>query len=157
MQDDALLRGVDATAEVRPASWLALGASASVLRADNLDLDGPLYGVPSDRFGARLRLQRASLFGLAQPFAEAEVRHTARQDRVQPGAYLPAPPPEAYTLTHLRFGAEVTFNNQPVRLALGVDNLFDVRYRDILSRFRYFIDEPGRGVTFRVTVPFGTL
>ena len=43
------------------------------------------------------------------------------------------------------------------RLSLGVDNLLDVRYRDILSRFRYFIDEPGRNVTFRVTVPFGSV
>ena len=34
---------------------------------------------------------------------------------------------------------------------------FNVTYRDILSRFRYFIDEPGLGVTFRVTVPFGSV
>lgn len=157
VQDDALLRGVDATAEIRPLSWLTLGGSASLLRADNLDQDGPLYGVPSDRFGARLRLHRQRLGPLAAPFAEVEVRHTARQGRIQPGAYLPAPPPDAYTLTGLRFGTEVTVNGNPLRLALGIDNLFDVRYRDILSRFRYFIDEPGRNVTFRVTVPFGNV
>ncbi|MEM1056241.1 MAG: TonB-dependent receptor [Bacteroidota bacterium] len=157
LQDDVLLRGIDATVALHATGWLTLGGSASVLRADNLDLDGPLYGVPSDRFGARLRLHRSRLGGLLEPFAEAEVRHTMRMDRIQPGAYLPAPPPDAYTLTDLRFGGEVIINGNPLRLSLGVNNLFDVRYRDILSRFRFFIDEPGRNVTFRVTVPFGSV
>jgi iron complex outermembrane receptor protein len=40
-------------------------------------------------------------------------------------------------------------------LSFGVDNHFDVRYRDYLSRFRFFADEPGRNVSLRVSVPFG--
>jgi len=36
-----------------------------------------------------------------------------------------------------------------------VHNLFNKRYRDYLSRFRYFTDDPGRNVTISLSVPFG--
>ncbi|MDX1420241.1 MAG: TonB-dependent receptor [Rubricoccaceae bacterium] len=157
VQDDALLQGLDAQVELRPLHHLDLGLSASLLRADNLDLDGPLYGMPSDRFGARARLHADGLGPFRLPYLEAQVQHVTQQDRLQPGAYEPAPIPDAYTLTDLRVGAEVDLRGQPIRLALGVQNLFDVRYRDYLSRFRYFIDEPGRNVVLRVSLPFGRL
>ena len=60
----------------------------------------------------------------------------------------------AVGLSLLIIGAGVVAAMQG-RLALGIDNLFDVRYRDILSRFRYFVDEPGRNATLRVSIPLG--
>ena len=45
--------------------------------------------------------------------------------------------------------------DQPVRVQFGVRNLFNQRYRDYLSRFRYYIDNPGRNVTFGMSIPFG--
>ena len=150
---DARLAGLDATVELRPTAWLDLGARASVLRADNLSLGGPLYGVPSDRFGGHVRLTPA--VGLAGAFAEVDVAHVARQDRVEPGVFLAAPYPPAYTLFGARTGATLSWAGTPVRVQLSVENLFDVRYRDALSRFRYFVDEPGRNATLRVSVPLG--
>ncbi len=152
---DARLAGVDATVEVRPAAWLDLGARASVLRADNLEIGGPLYGVPANRLGGHAKATAGRLLGLADAFAEADVQHVARQDRVQTGAYLAAPYPPGYTLVGLRLGATFDRSVAPVSLQLGIDNLFDVRHRDALSRFRYFVDEPGRNVTLRVSVPLG--
>ena len=153
---DARLAGLDADVEVRPTGWLSLGAHASLLRADNLDLDGPLHGVPSNRFSghARATAPRAVL-GIAAPFAELDVKHVTRQSRVQPGAFLLAPFPDAYTLAALRVGGEVAVGGRTARVQLGVDNLFDARYRDALSRFRYFVDEPGRNVSLRLSIPFG--
>src|SRR5690606_12438467 len=131
------------------------GVRASLLRADNLDLGGPLYGVPSDRLGGHVRATRGRLLGLRGGYAEADVQHVARQGRVQPGAFLAAPYPPAYTLVGLRPGADLDWSGAPVQVQIGVRNLFDVRYRDALGRFRYFVDEPGRNVTLRVTVPLG--
>ncbi|MGB3543326.1 TonB-dependent receptor domain-containing protein, partial [Rubrivirga sp.] len=150
---DARFAGVDATLEVRPAPWLDVGARASILRADNLEVDGPLFGVPADRFGGHVRFTQTRALGLEDAFLEVDAEHVARQDRVQPGAFLPAPYPPAYTLAGLRIGGTVSWTGVPARIQLGVENLFDVRYRDALSRFRYFIDEPGRNATLRVTVP----
>ncbi len=152
---DARLAGVDVNVELRPTGWLDVGARASVLRADNLDLGGPLYGVPSNRYGAHARATAGRLLGLADVYAEADVQHVARQDRVQSGAFLAAPYPPGYTLAGLRLGGTLDWGTAPAQVQLGVDNLFDVRYRDALGRFRYFVDEPGRNVTLRVSVPLG--
>jgi iron complex outermembrane receptor protein len=154
-QADARLAGLDADVEVRPLGWLDLGARASVLRADNLDLGGPLFGVPSDRFGGHVRATRGRLGPLADASAEVDVQHVTRQDRVQPGVFLAAPYPPGYTLVGLQLGAEVPWGAAPLRLGLSVQNLFDVRYRDALGRFRYFVDEPGRNVVLRVGLPLG--
>ena len=153
--NDARLAGLDASVEVQPLAWLDLGARASLLRADNLDLDGPLYGVPSNRVGGHVRATAGRVLGLADAYAEVDVQHVARQDRLQPGAFFSVPNPPAYTLTGLRLGAEVPWSGVAARVQLGVENLFDVRYRDAMSRFRFFIDEPGRNVTLRVAVPLG--
>jgi iron complex outermembrane receptor protein len=152
-QADARLAGLDADLELRPTGWLDLGARLSALRADNLDLGGPLHGVPTNRAAARARLHTARAFGLTAPFVDAEVRHVARQTRPQPGAFIAAPYPPAYTLVDLRLGATLPWGGRDLRAQLGVSNLLNTRYRDALSRFRYFIDEPGRNVTLSLGVP----
>jgi iron complex outermembrane receptor protein len=150
VQNDVRFAGIDADLDVHPLDWLSVGARTSLIRADNLDLDGPLYGVPTSRVGASVRLHGHRLGGLADPFAEAEVTHVSEQTRLQPGAFIAAPYPPSYTLASMRLGTSVNLSGQALRLQLGVQNLFNTRYRDALSRFRYFIDEPGRNVTFTV-------
>ena len=103
VQADARLAGLDAQAEWRATPWLDLGARASLLRADNLTLDGPLHGVPSSRRSARVRIHGARLAGLGAPFVEADVQHVARQAADEAEAILEeaapvtevAPPPPA--------------------------------------------------------------
>ncbi len=154
-QDDVRLAGLDADLTVRPSGWLDLGASVSVLRADNLSRGGPLYAMPADRARLRARLHTDRLGRFGQPYVEAEGSFVRQQDRLQPGAYEPAAPPPGYALAGLRLGAELLVSGQPLTVSVGVENLLGVRYRDYLSRFRYFIDEPGRNVVLRVSMPFG--
>ena len=120
-----------------------------------LGIGGPLYGVPSNRFGGHARVTAPRLLGVTGAFAEVDVEHVAQQDRVQPGAYLAAPYPPAYTLAGFRLGGTASWAGVPLRVQFRVDNVFDVRYRDALSRFRYFVDEPGRNASLRVSVPLG--
>ncbi|HEX8299465.1 MAG TPA: TonB-dependent receptor [Rubricoccaceae bacterium] len=155
VQDDVVLRGVDAQLDVRPLGWLTLGAQASVLRADNVTVGGPLYQMPADRLRLRARVHGSRLGPFRGPYAEAEGLLVRRQDRLQPGAFEPLAPPPGYALADIRLGAEIAAFGQPATLSIGVQNVFDVRYRDYLSRFRYFADEPGRNAVVRLSVPFG--
>ena len=155
VQNDVVLNGIDAQATVRPLGFLDVGAQTSILRADNLDAGGPLYRMPADRLRLSARLHAARLAGLRAPYVALEQQLVRRQTRIQPGAFEPAPPPPGYALTDVRVGADVVVGGQPATLSLGVQNVFDARYRDYLSRFRYVADEPGRNVVFRVSVPFG--
>ena len=83
-----------------------------------------------------------------------EGRFVLRQDDFPEGIDY-ADPPAGYELFDLDLHAEIAVADQPVRVQFGIRNLFNQRYRDYLSRFRYFIDNPGRNVTFGMSIPFG--
>ena len=154
VQDDARFVGLDASSSVELVPRVTLGARASLLFADNLTRGGPLYGVPSHRVGGSLRFDAPDSWPGALSLT-ADVQHITEQTRVQPDAYLAAPYPPAYTLVGLQLGGTAQAMGRPVRVSLGIDNLFNVRYRDALSRFRYFIDEPGRSASLRIGFPIG--
>ena len=40
-------------------------------------------------------------------------------------------------------------------ISLEVQNLLNTPYRDYLSRYKLFVDDPGRDVVLRVRVPLG--
>ena len=155
VQNNVVLNGIDAQATLRPLGFLDVSAQTSILRADNLDVGEPLYRMPADRLRLGTRAHTERLGAVRSPYVQIEEQLVRRQTRIQPGAFEPAPPPPGYALTDVRVGADVVVGGQPATLSMGVQNVFDVRYRDYLSRFRYFADEPGRNVVFRVSVPFG--
>lgn len=75
-----------------------------------------------------------------------------------PNSTIYALPTDGYELVNLEVGAgEVRVGSYPVELSLSVQNLFDRAYRDYLSRYRLFIDNPGRDIVLRVRVPLGTV
>jgi iron complex outermembrane receptor protein len=51
---------------------------------------------------------------------------------------------------------ELVAGGAVVQFSLGAENLFDVSYRDYLSRYRYFAHDVGRNVVLRLQVPFGS-
>jgi iron complex outermembrane receptor protein len=44
---------------------------------------------------------------------------------------------------------------RPMEVVLTVENLLDHSYRDYLSRYKLFVDNPGRDVTLRMRLPLG--
>ncbi len=157
-QADAVLRGLDGAAEVQALPFLRLGASASVVRGVNLETDEPVFGMPSDRLRvhSRLMLPEGRAAGLVQrAYLDLETTFVREQTRVPEGVEDYAPPPPGYALAGLQVGADFRIGAQTMTVSLGVENLFNVRYRDYLSRFRYFADEPGRNAVLRISIPFG--
>jgi len=92
------------------------------------------------------------------PFLEwgfgAEGRFVWQQKNFPPGIDYADPPP-GYQLLDLHFHGELGVAGQLVRMQVGLHNAFNTRYRDYLSRFRYFIDDPGRNITVGLAIPFG--
>jgi iron complex outermembrane receptor protein len=63
-------------------------------------------------------------------------------------------PTDGYALASLELGATHTaVAGRHVDVSLSVNNLFDTRYRDYLSRYRLFVNDPGRDVAVRLRVP----
>jgi len=151
-QTGARLVGVDAGVSVDVAGPLTSGATLSVVRGTDTTNDEPLVDMPSDRMTLF-----AGLRGTVGRVSDAEIRLETklvrRQTRMPDIDFAPAP--DGYALASLHMGGTVPAGGTEVQVRASVENLFNTTYRDVLSRFRYFVDEPGRTVVLRITVPFG--
>ena len=153
LQADARLRGFESVLEQDVTSWLTLIAQVSVVRGDNLDTDEPLINMPSDRGSLKTRFNLPTGSLMKDAHFDLEGIFVQRQKRVPQNADY-APPPDAYALINASFSTTFALSS-PVRLSLELHNAFNTAYRDYLSRFRYFTDEPGRSLILRLQVPIG--
>lgn len=78
--------------------------------------------------------------------------YVGKQTRYNPGSDFMAPP-EAYYLIGGNFNYQLKVKNQTIRFSLSVNNALNRTYRSYLNRLRYFIDEQGRNITFRIIIP----
>ncbi|MDZ4699248.1 MAG: TonB-dependent receptor [Rhodothermales bacterium] len=153
-QADARLNGFDASVEYDLNRILTLGMVTSVVRGQNLDDDEPLYQMPGDRLRMVAHVNLPGSATVQAPHFEVESAHVARQSRFTPGVDYAEPPP-GYHLINASFATDLLVNHTPVHVHLSVQNALDTVYRDYLSRFRYFIDDPGRSFVLRLSVPIG--
>jgi iron complex outermembrane receptor protein len=153
-QTDALLRGFDLTFDYRLTGLYRFGLRGSLVRGDDLGADEPLIYMPSDRLTWLNGFDLPSACLLHDLSFELSTLLVRRQTRFPEGADYADPPP-GYTLFDLDLRGKLDFGRSHVSLNLSVKNLFNVAYRDYLSRFRYFIDEPGRTILFKTQIPIG--
>lgn len=154
-QSNAVLRGVDGglEADIMP-DRLTVSGSASIVRGTDTDRDVPLISMPANRFRASATVHLPDALSLTGTSTAVEVQRVARQNRVEEGVDFAEPPP-GYTLVGLRVDTRIPWPISRIDASVEIDNLFDITYRDYLSRFRYFIDDPGRNLIVRLTIPFG--
>ena len=69
----------------------------------------------------------------------------SRQNRVEPGSDYAAPP-KGYVLLQANWG----INLKKVDLGIRINNALNTAYRDYLNRFRYYTDDMGRNISFRI-------
>lgn len=153
-QTFALLRGVDASADALLSDNVRLGGTFSLVRGDNVTDSEPLILMPADRLRAFVRYEAASLLGMTDVFAEASSTLVRTQDRF-PANVDYAAPPRGYVLFDCAVGGYVETFGTRLSWNVSVRNIANTAYRDYLSRYRYFTDDPGRNVVLRVLVPFG--
>jgi iron complex outermembrane receptor protein len=153
-QTDASLRGLELTTTWRPAGWLSLQAAGNLVRGTDRTDGTPLHDMPADRVTLSARMTPGSGGGALYHF-EASTVLVREQDRV-PTATIYNLPTDGYTLVNLELGAsQLDLLGAPVDATLAVRNLFNRRYRDYLSRYRLFVDDPGRDIVLRLRIPFG--
>jgi len=153
-QFDAVISGIDVSFEYNFTDIASLYAKGSIVRGTDTEHDQPLFLMPADRLRIGGHIHAHDVWGMHHVFADISVLGVRTQDRfVEAMDY--APPPPGYVLTDLMLGAELDVFGTPCDVSMSVLNVFGVAYRDYLSRYRYFADDPGRDVVVRFTIPFG--
>jgi len=152
---NARMHGVEFTGEITLMPWLQMYANANVVRGIDHADGSPLYDMPADRATVSARAFLPASERWTAPYVEMSSTLVRRQDQL-PAATVYRLPTAGYALLHLSIGAStVRWGAVRVEPTLTVRNLLDTRYRDYLSRYRLFVDEPGRDVVFRLTIPIG--
>ncbi len=156
-QTDAIMRGADLDLEYRFSPKLLLESRTSIVRGINRNLDDHLIWVPADRYRNVLRYEPGKLAGignLTDTYFALGGTYVAEQTRVPTkGDFDPMDPPADYFLLSLEAGTTVRIGKQPVELGITGTNLLNTAYRDYLNRLRYFTDDMGSMLLFRVKLP----
>ena len=154
-QADAVLRGFETSFEHDATRWLTLGTQFSLVRGDNLSSDEPLINMPSDRLSVEASFKLPSSRRVKDTAIDFEGVFVQKQSRVPENADY-APPPDGYALFNAGVSSTLSVSGTDMQLNLELHNVLDTAYRDYLSRFRYFIDDPGRSLILRVNIPLGS-
>lgn len=152
-QTDARLRGVELAAAWSPISWLQLEGTGNLVRGSDRLNGGPLFDMPADRATVRARVigngRRLGAWYLG--LGSVLVR---RQDGVPAGTVYTLPT-AGYSLLNAELGTTgLAFAGRTMNVAISGTNLLNRRYRDYLSRYRLFVNDAGRDVAVRVSLPF---
>ena len=153
-QADARIRGVDAAFEWDVSKLVTASLQGSMLRGDNVDTDEPLILMPGDRLIGTLAFNLGKEGRFRDTQIEFESVVVREQTRFPQNADYAAPP-DGYVLFNAGLTTSLQLKQMPVLLNLAVKNALNTVYRDYLSRFRYFIDDPGRSIVFRMQIPIG--
>lgn len=152
-QTPATIAGVDVRTSWAASQVVSLYGVASIVRGTDEGRGQPLFLMPADRVRVGTHLHFHDALGLHDPFLDISIVGVDRQHRFEAGLDYVDPPP-SYALFDISAGGIASIGETDVRFSASVTNVFDVRYRDYLSRFRYMAFDIGRNITVRVTVPF---
>lgn len=152
-QTDARLRGVELATSWSPHARVQLLANGTLVRGTNRVDGDALFDMPADRATMSARwLGDAASRG--RWYLGAGTLLVRQQDGVPSGTVYTLPT-AGYALLHLEAGTTgARLLGRRADVSLTVNNTLDTRYRDYLSRYRLFVNDAGRDVVFRVTMPF---
>ncbi len=151
-QVNALFEGIDLSFTYNFAPHFSLVSKTSILRARNLTIHDWLVFVPADRTDNSIRYTWDSIGRVRNFHVGLGNLGVARQSRVPPNSDY-TPPPAGYDLWAADAGCSLPWGKKGIDVNLSVTNLTNVSYRDYLNRFRYYMNDLGRNVVLRVTVP----
>lgn len=154
-QTKAVVTGLETSGEIRLFDGVEFTFSGALLRGTDDVTDTPLYDMPADRGTVGLRFSLPEASWASRPFVSAGITMVREQDRVPEGTIY-ALPTDGYQLVDVEIGAQsIEVNGRRVNVGFEVKNVFDVAYRDYLSRYKLFVDDLGRDVVLRIRVPLG--
>ncbi|HKA58411.1 MAG TPA: TonB-dependent receptor, partial [Gemmatimonadales bacterium] len=140
-QAEAELLGGEARVEAGIGNGLIVRGRAEALRGTNLAAHEPLPLMPP--LSGSVSVSLHDQVGL-------EVEDFAEQKRLNP---LDVPTP-GYMLLNLWGGGDVRFFGRMVRVDVALRNALDKSYRNFLSRYKEFADDPGRNLIVRLSTGF---
>lgn len=148
----AYISGIDAMLGLKINSFLSNTTKVSLVRGYNITAQDYLIQMPADFYQNILAVNFQNMSIFTKNSLEFKYTFVAHQNRVPENSDFVAPP-SAYHLVDVQLMSNIKLKRNEMVLSVGVNNLFNVSYRDYMNRFRYYADEMGRNFTIRLRIP----
>lgn len=153
-QTDARLLGLDVTISSEPLSYLSLTMKSSIVRGKNTGTHDHLIYMPSDRISAGFDLHH-DFKKIQHVHAGMTVLHTFKQKNTPLLIADYKPSPNGYTVLNADAGFDYAIHeHHTLSFSIAAENITNTAYRDYMNRFRYYADEPGWNLIFRLRYSF---
>jgi iron complex outermembrane receptor protein len=150
VQDKSTFRGIEYSLQFQPLNFILLSLNGDYIFTKNNATGNPLPFTPPAKNIIELKLQKSSLWKLYNPYFSLKAKIMAPQNNVDPLETTT----DGYTLFNLGIGFDYVMSNMITSVDLSVENLFDTKYVDHLSRFKAYALDPGRSINLKISVPF---
>ncbi len=141
-QIHAVFQGIDAQVAYQITPRIALEQKTSIVQAYNTSGNFTyLVNIPANRFEYNVSYKWMQ----EKQYVNIGLIQVSRQNRVEPGSDYAEPPP-GYFLVQANWGLSL----KRMDLGLRISNALNTSYRDYLNRFRYYTDDQGRNISFRI-------
>ncbi len=153
-QVPAIISGADLSVTATITELLNVYGTAALVRGFDTRNGLPLFMMPADRMRLGVHLHADDVAWIHDAYVDASVLGVRRQTNAAPADDY-APPPPGYALVDLTVGGMIDGGQSTqMRVSFSILNVFNAGYRDYLSRYRYFADDPGRNLVLRFTTTF---
>ncbi|MAD98368.1 MAG: TonB-dependent receptor [Flavobacteriaceae bacterium] len=164
-QVNARIFGLDFDLNKRITDAFSYQGSLSLLRGDNLTDNLPLINMPATNFTNRLSYFNEGFNQLTVSIVQRTVFEQTRFPDYTFFSFNPvtqqnvfvdlSSTPPTYTLFGLQSSMIFkAFDKGNIKFEFNVDNLFNVAYREHLNRLRFFADELGRNINFKIKINY---
>ena len=161
-QIDAEIYGIDIDLNKKIYKRLDYYGSISLLRGKNTSENLPLINMPAANFNNKLMYFNEEFKQLSISITHKTV---LQQNRFPDYNFFTLDPvtqqdvfvdisstPPTYSIFGLNISSD--FNEGKLQFELNVENLFNTSYREHLNRLRYFADELGRNINFKIKINY---
>lgn len=151
---NALVRGIDQSFQLKLGEKIKLNNEVSFIWGDNVSDNNYLINMPSNTIRNAFSYTIKSKNQKRELSAHAGNQIVLEQSRFNAEQEI-ASPPEGYSIYFAGIGLKkIMRENHSLQISVKADNLFDTVYRDYLNQFRFYTDEQGRNITFRINYNF---
>ncbi len=165
IQVAAQLFGVDVDVYKKLGTNFRYSGSLSWLQGDNLTDNIPLIHMPATNFKNQISYTNTNLNQLTIGLSHTTILQQNRfpdynfytyNATIQQDVFVDiSSTPATYSLFGLNTSAMFTiFKESSLEVAINIDNLFNVAYREHLNRLRYFADDLGRNYNLKIKINY---
>lgn len=149
-QDRSTFWGYEYSIQFSPLSWALLMIKGDYVWTENNASGNPLPLTPPMKNIFEIKIQNSGIGFLNNPYFNIEAKFVSSQTRVDEFEFTT----DSYTLFSTGLGFDLIGTGTLASVDFSITNLFDAKYTDHLSRYKYYAMNPGRSFNLKISLPF---